>query len=81
MHWVRRLKMHYVKGIPYSVSITTCISTYLSVKNEMSRRVRIPYVYSLKNIIISGGIGALTGLCYPITFPYFCTLYIYSIYK
>jgi hypothetical protein len=81
MYWIKTLQKHYVKGIPYSVLITTGISTHLSVNHEMHRPYRIPYIHSIKNILLSGGIGALTGFFYPITFPCISTLYIYSIYK
>jgi hypothetical protein len=80
MYWIKTLQQHYVKGLPYSILPITSISTYLTAKNEMNRPFRIPYAHSIKNIVLSGCIGAITGLFYPITFPCIGTLYMYNIY-
>ena len=81
MHWTKTLHAHYIKYLPYSTITTTGISTYISVKNEMKRPFHIPPIYSIRNVLLSGGLGALTGLCYPLTFPCIGTFYIYNVYK
>jgi hypothetical protein len=81
MHWSKTLQRHYVKSLPYATLTTTIISTYSTFKNEMSRPFRIPIMHSVKNVAFAGTLGALTGLCYPLTFPVISTLYLYNIYK
>lgn len=80
MKLLQKVKMSYLKGIPYSVFTTSGISTYMSIQYEMNRPFTIPHIHSIKNVLLSGGIGALTGICYLITFPLIGSIYLHNIY-
>ena len=77
MKILQTIKTNYLKGLPFALFTTTSISTYSSVKYEMNRRFRLPYEHHIKNVLVSTGIGALTGALYPVTFPLYFWIFIY----
>ena len=82
MKILQTIKTSYLKGLPIAIFTTTSISTYISIKNEMNRRIRLPYEHHIKNVTISTGIGVFTGALYPITFPMYFSIFIYnSLYR
>jgi hypothetical protein len=78
MKLLQKIKLNYIKGLPIALFTTTSISTYISIKNEMNRRIRLPYEHHIKNVAISSCIGLFTGALYPITFPMYFLIFIYK---
>ena len=72
MQLLQKIKLNYLKGVPFATFTSTSIFAYTSIKYEMNRPFRLPHIHHIKNVIISSGIGVFTGIFYPITFPLFC---------
>jgi hypothetical protein len=64
-----------VKGMPFAVF------TYTSVKYGMNRPFTLPHIHHIKNVFISSGIGVFTGICYPITLPLCCGVFLHLYIK